>query len=103
MCELEKDSLESEEQHARLRQENLTLVHRANALEEQLKEQELYAEENLLAHTRKHRDALNNSSETEIWRSRTSRPGDNTSLMIHGKLDFERVCCEQPTTCFIYI
>ncbi|XP_067233380.1 rab11 family-interacting protein 3 [Chanodichthys erythropterus] len=59
VCELEKDSLESEEQHARLRQENLTLVHRANALEEQLKEQELRSEENLLAYTRKHRDALN--------------------------------------------
>ncbi|XP_051542605.1 rab11 family-interacting protein 3-like isoform X2 [Myxocyprinus asiaticus] len=59
VCELENDSLESEEQHARLRQENLTLVHRANALEEQLKEQELRAEENLLVHTRKHRDALN--------------------------------------------
>ncbi|XP_051970883.1 rab11 family-interacting protein 3-like isoform X2 [Xyrauchen texanus] len=58
VCELENDSLESEEQHARLRQENLTLVHRANALEEQLKEQELHAEENLLIHTRKHRDAL---------------------------------------------
>ncbi|XP_051969831.1 rab11 family-interacting protein 3 isoform X2 [Xyrauchen texanus] len=58
VCELEKDSSESEEQHARLRQENLTLVHRANALEEQLKEQELHAEENLLVHTRKHRDAL---------------------------------------------
>lgn len=59
VCELEKDSLESEEQHARLRQENLTLVHRANALEEQLKEQELRTEEDLLAQTRKHRDALN--------------------------------------------
>ncbi|XP_051537942.1 rab11 family-interacting protein 3 isoform X2 [Myxocyprinus asiaticus] len=58
VCELEKDSSESEEQHARLRQENLTLVHRANALEEQLKEQELRAEENLLVHIRKHRDAL---------------------------------------------
>ncbi|XP_056306210.1 rab11 family-interacting protein 3 isoform X2 [Danio aesculapii] len=59
VCELEKDSLESEEQHARLRQENLSLVHRANALEEQLKEQELRTEEDLLAQTRKHRDALN--------------------------------------------
>ncbi|XP_016092075.1 rab11 family-interacting protein 3 isoform X1 [Sinocyclocheilus grahami] len=59
VCELEKDSSESEEQHARLRQENLTLVHRANALEEQLKEQELRAEDDLLVHTRKHRDALN--------------------------------------------
>ncbi|XP_059381139.1 rab11 family-interacting protein 3 isoform X2 [Carassius carassius] len=59
VCELEKDSSESEELHARLRQENLTLVHRANALEEQLKEQELRAEDNLLMHTRKHRDTLN--------------------------------------------
>ncbi|CAM4723911.1 unnamed protein product [Leuciscus chuanchicus] len=59
VCELEKDSSESEEQHARLRQENLTLVHRANALEEQLKEQELRSEEHLLTYTRKHRDALN--------------------------------------------
>uniref|UniRef100_A0A8C1TWF7 RAB11 family interacting protein 3 (class II) n=1 Tax=Cyprinus carpio TaxID=7962 RepID=A0A8C1TWF7_CYPCA len=59
VCELEKDSSESEEQHVRLRQENLTLVHRANALEEQLKEQELRTEDNLLTHTRKHRDALN--------------------------------------------
>uniref|UniRef100_A0A8C1ZSX6 RAB11 family interacting protein 3 (class II) n=1 Tax=Cyprinus carpio TaxID=7962 RepID=A0A8C1ZSX6_CYPCA len=59
VCELEKDSVESEEQHARLRQENLALVHRANALEEQLKEQELRTEENLLTHTRKYRDALN--------------------------------------------
>ncbi|XP_026056428.1 rab11 family-interacting protein 3-like isoform X1 [Carassius auratus] len=59
VCELEKDSSESEELHARLRQENLTLVHRANALEEQLKEQELREEDNLLMHTRKHRDALN--------------------------------------------
>ncbi|XP_073686601.1 rab11 family-interacting protein 3 isoform X1 [Garra rufa] len=59
VCELEKDSTESEEQHARLRQENLTLVHRANALEEQLKEQELREEENLFAYTRKHREALN--------------------------------------------
>ncbi|XP_030625597.1 rab11 family-interacting protein 3 isoform X2 [Chanos chanos] len=58
VCELEKDSLQSEEQHVRLKQENLTLVHRANALEEQLKEQELRAEENLHMLVRKHRDTL---------------------------------------------
>uniref|UniRef100_A0A8B9KDH3 RAB11 family interacting protein 3 n=1 Tax=Astyanax mexicanus TaxID=7994 RepID=A0A8B9KDH3_ASTMX len=58
VCELEKDSVASEEQHARLRQENLTLVHRANALEEQLKEQELHAEENLQTLARRHRDTL---------------------------------------------
>ncbi|XP_062848731.1 rab11 family-interacting protein 3 isoform X2 [Trichomycterus rosablanca] len=59
VSELEKDSAESEEQHARLRQENLALVHRANALEEQLKEQELHADEDLNTLSRKHRDALN--------------------------------------------
>ncbi|XP_047666765.1 rab11 family-interacting protein 3 isoform X2 [Tachysurus fulvidraco] len=58
VSELEKDSAASEEQHARLRQENLTLVHRANALEEQLKEQELHADETFNTLARKHRDAL---------------------------------------------
>ncbi|KAG7335594.1 hypothetical protein KOW79_000287 [Hemibagrus wyckioides] len=58
VSELEKDSAASEEQHARLRQENLALVHRANALEEQLKEQELHADETLNTLARKHRDAL---------------------------------------------
>ncbi|XP_062382429.1 rab11 family-interacting protein 3 isoform X2 [Sardina pilchardus] len=57
VCELEQDSALSEEQHGRLRQENLTLVHRANALEEQLKEQELRADDTLHTHARKHRDA----------------------------------------------
>ncbi|XP_060727170.1 rab11 family-interacting protein 3 isoform X2 [Tachysurus vachellii] len=58
VSELEKDSAASEEQHTRLRQENLTLVHRANALEEQLKEQELHADETFNTLARKHRDAL---------------------------------------------
>ncbi|XP_040122103.1 rab11 family-interacting protein 3 [Oryx dammah] len=43
VSELEKDTAANGEQHSRLRQENLQLVHRANALEEQLKEQELRA------------------------------------------------------------
>ncbi|MCJ8728395.1 hypothetical protein PDJAM_G00003960 [Pangasius djambal] len=58
VSELEKDSAASEEQHARLRQENLALVHRANALEEQLKEQEVHADETLNTLARKHREAL---------------------------------------------
>lgn len=58
MAELEKESEASGEQHARLRQENLQLVHRANALEEQLKEQELYADEQLHQETRRHKEAL---------------------------------------------
>ena len=58
MAELEKESDASGEVHARLRQENLQLVHRANALEEQLKEQEVYAEECLEQEERRHKEAL---------------------------------------------
>uniref|UniRef100_A0A4W6G1P6 RAB11 family interacting protein 3 n=1 Tax=Lates calcarifer TaxID=8187 RepID=A0A4W6G1P6_LATCA len=58
VAELEKESEASGEQHTRLRQENLQLVHRANALEEQLKEQELHADEQLQQETRRHKEAL---------------------------------------------
>uniref|UniRef100_A0A673C0B2 RAB11 family interacting protein 3 n=1 Tax=Sphaeramia orbicularis TaxID=375764 RepID=A0A673C0B2_9TELE len=58
VAELEKESEASGEQHARLRQENLQLVHRANAFEEQLKEQELYADEQLQQENRRHKEAL---------------------------------------------
>ncbi|KAJ8364161.1 hypothetical protein SKAU_G00129920 [Synaphobranchus kaupii] len=58
VSELEKDTAASGEQHARLRQENLQLVHRANALEEQLKEQEARAEEALHLEVRRHKEAL---------------------------------------------
>ncbi|XP_077406681.1 rab11 family-interacting protein 3 [Vanacampus margaritifer] len=58
VAELEKESETSGEQHARLRQENLQLVHRANAFEEQLKEQELLADEQLQLETRRHKEAL---------------------------------------------
>ncbi|XP_036051270.1 rab11 family-interacting protein 3 isoform X2 [Onychomys torridus] len=58
VSELEKDSAAAGEQHGRLRQENLQLVHRANALEEQLKEQELRAQERVLEETRKQKELL---------------------------------------------
>ncbi|XP_068610695.1 rab11 family-interacting protein 3 [Brachionichthys hirsutus] len=58
VAELEKESEASGEQHARLRQENLHLVHRANALEEQLKEQEIHAEEQLQQESRRQKEAL---------------------------------------------
>lgn len=58
VSELEKDTAASGEQHSRLRQENLQLVHRANALEEQLKEQELRACEMVLEETRKQKELL---------------------------------------------
>ncbi|XP_048349902.1 rab11 family-interacting protein 3 isoform X2 [Sphaerodactylus townsendi] len=58
VTELEKDTVANGEQHSRLKQENLQLVHRANALEEQLKEQELRADEILLDEIRKQRELL---------------------------------------------
>nr|XP_020461792.1 rab11 family-interacting protein 3 isoform X2 [Monopterus albus] len=58
VAELEKESEASGEQHARLRQENLQLVHRANALEEQLKDQELHDDEQLQQEIRRHKEAL---------------------------------------------
>lgn len=58
VAELEKESEASGEQHTRLRQENLQLVHRANAFEEQLKEQELQADEELQQETRRHKEAI---------------------------------------------
>ncbi|KAJ8344737.1 hypothetical protein SKAU_G00289300 [Synaphobranchus kaupii] len=58
VSELEQDSASSTEQHTRLRQENLQLVHRANALEEQLKEEEARAEEDLQFEVRKQKESL---------------------------------------------
>ncbi|XP_041073728.1 rab11 family-interacting protein 3-like isoform X2 [Polyodon spathula] len=58
VTELEKDSAANGEQHIHLRQENLQLVHRANALEEQLKEQEARAEEALLTEIRRQKEVL---------------------------------------------
>lgn len=57
VAELEKESEASVEQHARLRQDNLHLVHRANALEEQLKEQEVQADEQLQQESRRQKEA----------------------------------------------
>lgn len=58
VAELEKESEASVEQHARLRQDNLHLVHRANALEEQLKEQEVQAHEQLQQESRRQKEAM---------------------------------------------
>ncbi|KAL4617908.1 rab11 family-interacting protein 3 isoform X1 [Arapaima gigas] len=58
VSELEKDSTANSEVHSRLRQENLQLVHRANALEEQLKEQEARAEDALQMEIRRHKEAI---------------------------------------------
>ncbi|XP_048870430.1 rab11 family-interacting protein 3 isoform X2 [Brienomyrus brachyistius] len=58
VSELEKDSTANIEVHTRLRQDNLQLVHRANALEEQLKDQEARAEESLQLEMRRQKEAI---------------------------------------------
>ncbi|XP_064415237.1 rab11 family-interacting protein 3 [Latimeria chalumnae] len=58
VTEMEKDTLANGEVHHRLKHENLQLVHRANALEEQLKEQEAKSEEKLLEEIRKQKEHL---------------------------------------------
>ncbi|XP_075437807.1 rab11 family-interacting protein 3-like isoform X3 [Ascaphus truei] len=58
VTELERDASTTGEQQNRLRQENLQLLHRVHALEEQLKDQELQSDEVQSEETRKHRDEL---------------------------------------------
>ncbi|XP_067390150.1 rab11 family-interacting protein 3 isoform X2 [Emydura macquarii macquarii] len=84
VTELEKDTAANGEQHSRLKQENLQLVHRANALEEQLKEQELKADEMLMEEIRKQRELLSRmerekSIETENLHARLQQLDDENS------------------------
>ncbi|KAM6054622.1 rab11 family-interacting protein 3 isoform 1-T1 [Chlamydotis macqueenii] len=84
VTELEKDTAANGEQHSRLKQENLQLVHRANALEEQLKEQELRADQTLLEEIRKQRELLSKmerekSIEIETLQARLQQLDDENS------------------------
>ncbi|XP_061849619.1 rab11 family-interacting protein 3 isoform X1 [Colius striatus] len=84
VTELEKDSAATGEQHGRLRHENLQLVHRANALEEQLKEQELRADQTLLEEIKKQRELLSKmerekSIEIENLQARLQQLDDENS------------------------
>ncbi|XP_035751440.1 rab11 family-interacting protein 3 [Egretta garzetta] len=70
--------------HPRLKQENLQLVHRANALEEQLKEQELRADQTLLEEIKKQRELLSKmerekSIEIENLQARLQQLDDENS------------------------
>ncbi|XP_078414876.1 rab11 family-interacting protein 3 isoform X2 [Cetorhinus maximus] len=66
VTELEQDSTTNGETHNRLRQENLQLVHRANALEEQLKEQETRSEQMLLEEIKKQKEALSKVEREQV-------------------------------------
>ncbi|XP_074962065.1 rab11 family-interacting protein 3 isoform X2 [Phalacrocorax aristotelis] len=84
VTELEKDTAANGEQQSRLKQENLQLVHRANALEEQLKEQELRADQTLLEEIKKQRELLSKmerekSIEIENLQARLQQLDDENS------------------------
>ncbi|XP_078096563.1 rab11 family-interacting protein 3 isoform X2 [Mustelus asterias] len=66
VSELEQDNTTTGETHNRLRQENLQLVHRANALEEQLKEQETRSEQMLLEEIKKQKEALSKVEREQV-------------------------------------
>ncbi|XP_038675515.1 rab11 family-interacting protein 3 [Scyliorhinus canicula] len=64
--ELEQDNTTNGETHNRLRQENLQLVRRANALEEQLKEQETRSEQMLREEMKKQKEALSKVEREQV-------------------------------------
>uniref|UniRef100_UPI00358F5A15 rab11 family-interacting protein 4 isoform X2 n=1 Tax=Myxine glutinosa TaxID=7769 RepID=UPI00358F5A15 len=55
---LEQETAEGSNLHGRLKQENLQLVHRIHALEEQLKDQEVRAEERVEEDSKRHREQV---------------------------------------------
>uniref|UniRef100_A0A8C4QLQ3 FIP-RBD domain-containing protein n=1 Tax=Eptatretus burgeri TaxID=7764 RepID=A0A8C4QLQ3_EPTBU len=55
---LEQETAEGSNLHGRLKQENLHLVHRIHALEEQLKDQEVRAEERVEEDSKRHREQV---------------------------------------------
>ncbi|XP_073492654.1 rab11 family-interacting protein 3 isoform X2 [Aquarana catesbeiana] len=68
VSELERDAATTSEQQNRLRQENLQLLHRVHALEEQLKDQEVRSDEVQSEETRKHRDELRKMERDRSYR-----------------------------------
>ncbi|XP_037544721.1 rab11 family-interacting protein 4A [Nematolebias whitei] len=69
VTELESDSLVNSDVKSKLKQENTQLVHRVHELEEQVKDAETKAAENLQDETRRHREAytkLDRDRNTEI-------------------------------------
>ncbi|KAF7214477.1 rab11 family-interacting protein 4A-like [Nothobranchius furzeri] len=85
---------------SKLKQENTQLVHRVNELEEQLKDQETRAEQNLQEQLRRHREAFSKmerdkNTQMELLTSRNkSLEEDNSEMslsMIRLKSQTERL------------
>ncbi|XP_069779121.1 rab11 family-interacting protein 4B [Narcine bancroftii] len=110
VSELENDCLMKGEEKAKLKQENIQLVHRVHAMEEQLREQESRAEETLHLEVRRHRNLLSKleldkNAQIEALNSRAQHLEEESQelqLMVmrlknqSQRLDQERLCiCSQ--------
>uniref|UniRef100_A0A6Q2YC82 FIP-RBD domain-containing protein n=1 Tax=Esox lucius TaxID=8010 RepID=A0A6Q2YC82_ESOLU len=78
VAEFENDTLMNGDLKSKLKQENTQLVHRVHELEEQLKDQEARAEQNLEEEQRRHREAYNKmerdkSTEIELLHNRVQQ------------------------------
>lgn len=86
VAELENEILMNSDLKSRLKQDNTQLVHRVHELEEQLKDQETRAEQNLLEGLRRHREAYSKmerdmSTQTELLSNRVKQLEEENSEM----------------------
>uniref|UniRef100_A0A3B4XXB6 RAB11 family interacting protein 4 (class II) b n=1 Tax=Seriola lalandi dorsalis TaxID=1841481 RepID=A0A3B4XXB6_SERLL len=86
VAELENEILTSSELKSRLKQDNTQLVHRVHELEEQLKDQETRAEQNLQEGLRRHREAYSKmerdmTTQTELLTNRVKQLEDENNEM----------------------
>ncbi|XP_075686600.1 rab11 family-interacting protein 3 isoform X2 [Rhinoderma darwinii] len=90
VSELERDAAMTGEQQNRLKQENLHLLHRAHALEEQLKDQEVRSDEVQGEETRKHRDELRKMERDRGFRLSSLKARvqelENENVELHSQL-----------------
>ncbi|XP_047434761.1 rab11 family-interacting protein 4B isoform X1 [Mugil cephalus] len=86
VAELESEILVNADLKSRLKQENTQLVHRVHELEEQLKDQETRAEQNLQERLRRHREAYSKlerdkNTQIELLTSRAKQLEEENSEM----------------------
>ncbi|XP_068178186.1 rab11 family-interacting protein 4B isoform X2 [Antennarius striatus] len=89
VAELENEILANGDLKSKLKQDNTQLVHRVHELEEQLKDQEMRAEQNLQEELRRHREAYNKierdkSTQIELLSNRVNQlEEENSDFSIH--------------------
>ncbi|XP_062288405.1 rab11 family-interacting protein 4B isoform X1 [Scomber scombrus] len=86
VAELENEILLNGELKSKLKQDNTQLVHRVNELEEQLKDQETRAEQNMQEELRRHREAYSKmerdkNTQIELLTNRVKQVEDDNSQM----------------------